>query len=111
MIHLDERGNGLCVVKILLKEVNILEITDLKENIQQAIVEKAINKMVIDLSNVKFITGKGVGIFLNINQMLKSELKLACLNDEIMRVIKLTKVISVIKIYDSVSDAISDFSD
>ena len=109
MLHLDER-DGLCIVKILLREINSMDVTDLKENIRQAIVEKDIKKMVIDFSNVKFITSTGVGIFLNINQMLQSQLKLACLNDGIKKEIELTKLISVIKIYDSVGDAISGFS-
>jgi anti-anti-sigma regulatory factor len=34
--------------------------------------------MVLDLSDVKVITSTGIGIFLNINQILKSQLKLAC---------------------------------
>jgi anti-anti-sigma factor len=109
MIYLDERGKGLYIVKILMKEVNTLLVIDLQENIRQAIVKKSINKMVIDFSDVKFFTSTGFGIFLNINQMLQSPLKLACLNDEITKAIELTKVISVIKIYDSVSDAISNF--
>ena len=109
MIYLDARGSGLYIVKILIKDVNILAVTELKENIRQAIAEKDIKKMVIDFSDVKFFTSTGIGIFLNIHQIVKSELKFACLNDDIKRAIELTKVISVIKVYDSVSDAISDF--
>jgi anti-anti-sigma factor len=109
MINLEEKANGLFIVKIAMREVHTLDVPELKEKIQQAIVERAIKKMVIDLSEVKLITSTGIGIFLNINQLLKSQLKLACPNDEVKKVLELTKVTSVIKLYNSIDEAIAAF--
>jgi len=109
MIQLEERGDGLCVIKIIMKEVHTLDVPDLKENIQQTIIEKGIQKLVLDLSDVKIITSTGIGIFLNINQSLKSKLKLASPNEDVKKVLELTKVTSVIKLYKSVDEAVQSF--
>lgn len=109
MIQLDERGDGLSVIKIIMKEVHTLDVPDLKEKIQQTIIEKGIQKLVLDLSDVKIITSTGIGIFLNINQALKSKLKLASPNEDVKKVLELTKVTSVIKLYKSVDEAIQSF--
>lgn len=55
------------------------------------------------------ITSSGIGIFLNINQSLKSGLRLASPNAEVQKVLELTKVSSVIKIFDTVDAAIKSF--
>lgn len=109
MIHLEEKENGLCIIKVVMREVHTLDVPDLKEKIQQAIVEKGIKKMVLDLSNVKLITSTGIGIFLNINQILKSQLRLACPNEDVKKVLELTKVTSVIKLFNSVDEAMTGF--
>ena len=109
MIQLEERGDGLCVIKIIMKEVHTLDVPDLKEKIQQTIIEKGIQKLVLDLSDVKVITSTGIGIFLNINQSLKSKLKLASPNEDVKKVLELTKVTSVIKLYKSVDEAVQSF--
>lgn len=92
-----------------MQEVHTLDVPDLKEKLQQAIVSKGIKKMVIDLSDVKMITSSGIGIFLNINQSLKSQLRLASPNQEVQRVLELTKVTSMIKVFDTVDAAINSF--
>lgn len=110
MIQLEEKGNGLCVIKIIMPEVHTLDVPELKEKIQHAIIDKGIKNLVLDLSDVKIITSTGIGIFLNINQALKSQFKLAAPNDEIKKVLELTKVSTVIKYYNTVEEAISSFS-
>ena len=109
MIELQDKGNDLYVIKINMQEVHTLDVPDLKEKLQQAIVSKGIKKMVIDLSDVKMITSSGIGIFLNINQSLKSQLRLAAPNQEVQRVLELTKVTSMIKVFDTVEAAINSF--
>lgn len=109
MIQLEERGDGLSIIKIIMKEVHTLDVPDLKENIQQTIIEKGIQKLVLDLSDVNIITSTGIGIFLNINQTLKSKLRLASPNEDVKKVLELTKVTSVIKLYKSVDEAIQSF--
>jgi len=109
MIQLEDRGNDLYVVKIIMQEVHTLDVPELKEKIQHSIVDKGIKKLVLDLSEVKIITSTGIGIFLNINQMLKSQFKLASANEEIKKVLELTKVTTVMKLYNSVDEAVKSF--
>ena len=107
MIEITDKGSGTFVIKIIMKEVHTLDVPELKEKLQEAIINKNIKKLVIDLSDLKMITSSGIGIFLNINQSLKSQLRLAAANEEVKKVLDLTKVTSVIKLHDTIEDALS----
>lgn len=109
MIEVTDKGNGLYVIKIVMKEVHTLDVPDLKEKLQATIIDKGIKKMVVDLTDVKMITSSGIGIFLNINQSLKSQLRLAAANEEVKKVLDLTKVTSVIKLFKTVDEALATF--
>ena len=109
MIEVNDKGNGVFVIKIIMQEVHTLDVPDLKEKLQQAIIDKGIKKMIIDLTDVKMITSSGIGIFLNINQSLKSQLRLAVANEEVKKVLELTKVTSVIKLTNSIEEAMTTF--
>ncbi len=109
MIEVNDKGEGLFVIRIAMQEVHTLDVPDLKEKLQQAIVDKGIKKLVLDLTDVKMITSSGIGIFLNINQSLQNQLKLASANEEVKKVLELTKVNSVIKLYGSVDEALASF--
>lgn len=109
MIEVTDKGQGLFIIKIVMQEVHTLDVPDLKEKLQKSIVENDIKKLVLDLKDVKMITSSGIGIFLNINQSLKSQLRLASANDEVKKVLELTKVTSVISLYSSVDEAVNSF--
>lgn len=109
MIEVKDKGDGIFVIKIVMQEVHTLDVPDLKEKLQQAIIDKGIKKMIIDLTDVKMITSSGIGIFLNINQSLKSQLRLASANEEVKKVLELTKVTSVIKLSDTIDQAAGSF--
>ncbi len=109
MIKLNDKGEGIFVISIIMEEVHTLDVPDLKEKLQNAIVNNSIKKLVLDLSNVKMITSSGIGIFLNINQSLNNQLKLASVNDEVKKVLELTKVTSVIDVFDSIDEALNSF--
>lgn len=109
MFDLVEHGNDIFIVKMKLAEVHTLDVPELKEKLQQTIISKGIKRMVIDLANVKMITSSGIGIFLNINQSLKSGLRLASPNPEVQKVLELTKVTSVIKVFSTVDAAIQSY--
>lgn len=109
MIEVNEKGDGAFIIRIVMQEVHTLDVPDLKEKLQQAIIDKQIKKLVLDLTDVKMITSSGIGIFLNINQSLKSNLRLASANEEVRKVLDLTKVTSVIKLFDSLDEALGSF--
>lgn len=107
MIGVKEHGDGIFEMKINIPEVHTLDVPDLKEKIQQLILSKTIKKLVVDLSQVKSITSSGIGIFLNINQNLKSKFRLAAPSVEVKKVLELTKVASVVTVHDTVEQAIA----
>jgi anti-anti-sigma factor len=109
MIEVNDKGQGVFVIRIVMQEVHTLDVPDLKEKLQKSIIEKDIKKLVLDLKDVKMITSSGIGIFLNINQSLKSQLKLAAANSDVKKVLELTKVTSVIKLFDTIEDALKSF--
>lgn len=109
MIKIQDKNNGVFVIKVGLKEVHTLDVPDLKDRLQEAIVESNIKKLVLDLSGVKLITSSGIGIFLNINKNLNSKFILACPSDEVRNVLDLTKISTVIKVFNSVDEALNAF--
>lgn len=106
MINVKDRGEGLFEMQISIPEVHTLDVPDLKEKIQQFIMSNNVKKLVLDLSLVKMITSSGIGIFLNINQILKSQLKLAAPGQEVRKVLELTKVASIIEVFETVDMAV-----
>ncbi|MBN2041171.1 MAG: STAS domain-containing protein [Spirochaetes bacterium] len=110
MINVIDKGDGLAVLQITIPEVLTLDVPDLKEKIQQKIINNNIKKLVIDLAAVNTITSSGIGIFLNINESLKSNLRLASPSYEVKKVLELTKVSSVVKIFETVELAAESFN-
>ncbi len=109
MLEIKDLGDDLFVAKVTMNEVLTLDVPDLKEKLQHEILNREIKKLVLDLSDVKLITSSGIGIFLNINQSLKNGLRLAAPQHEVEKVLELTKVSSVIKIFSTVDAAIKSY--
>jgi anti-anti-sigma factor len=110
MLAITEKQNGIYVITIEVNEVHTLDIPELKERLQYTIIEKNMKRVILNLENIRMITSSGIGIFLYINQGLKSNLKLAGANEEVKRVLDLTKVTTVIKLYETIDQAIESFS-
>ncbi len=109
MIDVIKRDDNIFVMQVKMSEVQTLDVPDLKERIQQLILNNNIKKLILDLSRVTSITSTGIGIFLNINENLKSNFRLACPSPEVRKVMELTKVTSFVKVFNSVEEAIKSF--
>jgi anti-sigma B factor antagonist len=109
MIEVTKQEGDIFVLEVKIPEVHTLYVPDLKERIQQVIINNNIKKLVLDLSKVESITSTGIGIFLNVNNNLKSKFRLACASPDVKKVLELTKVNSVIKVFDTVNEAIKSF--
>jgi anti-anti-sigma factor len=109
MVDVIKKGDDVFVLEVKIPEVHTLDVPDLKEKIQQVILNNNIKKLVLDLSKVESITSTGIGIFLNINVSLKSKFRLACPGPDVKKVLELTKVSSIIKIFDTVESAVNSF--
>ena len=109
MIDIINKDNKLFILKIKIKEIHTLDVPELKEKIQQIVLNNNIKKCILDLSDVNTITSSGIGIFLNINKNLNSNLRLAGPSSEVKRVLELTKVNSIIKVFETVGEAENSF--
>ncbi len=109
MIRVINMGNGLFVIRIIMNELHTLDIPELKDQINDSIEKNKIEKVVLDLSDVNIITSTGIGIFLSINSTVDSNFCLACAGDEIRKVLELTKVSSIIKMCDTIEEAVEIF--
>lgn len=108
MVNIIEK-NGFYILKIIIREIHTLDVPDLKEKIQQIILVNNIKKLILDLSDVRTITSSGIGIFLSIHKSLDSNLRLARPSAEVKKVLELTKVGSIIKVYDDLDEAEKSF--
>ena len=109
MIDIKELENGIFLMKLTKPEVHTLDVPELKEEMLQMINEKGIKKLVLDLTDVRTITSSGIGIFLNINQVLKSDFRIANPSHEVRNVLELTKLDSVVKVFETTDIAIKSF--
>ncbi len=110
MVEVTEVGDEIFLMKLNLSEVRTMDVPELKEKMQKLILDKGIKKMVLDLSGVKTITSSGIGIFLSINQSLKSGFRIAGPSAEVKKVLELTKLTSVIDIFETIDIAVKSFN-
>ena len=73
--------------------------------------EKKLNYIIVDLSNVKFISSWGIGMLMHglattVNR--GGEFKIACLADNVIEVFKKVKIDTVLDLYETVDLAIAD---
>ncbi len=69
-------------------------------------------KIVVDLENVNYISSAGWGIFIGEIRTIQShhgDLKLAALSPEVEEVYQLLEFYNILKAYDSVDQAVTDF--
>lgn len=110
MLDVTEVNPEIFVMKLNRSEVHTLDVPELKDEMLKIINEKGIKQLVLDLTDVRTITSSGIGIFLNINQVLKSGFRIANPSQEVRNVLELTKLDSVVKVFESTDFAVKSFS-
>ena len=102
-------------VTILTLEGDIMggpEALQLNETINQ-LLDKGINRLVLDLSGVERMNSSGLGIMINALGNFKQNggnLKLAALNPRIAHLLKVTRLTAIFEVYDTVDAAIASFT-
>lgn len=77
------------------------------------LIDKGRKHVVIDLSRVTLMNSSGLGMLIGGYTTMKSnggELKLAQLNENVRKLIEITKLQTIFASYDSVDDAVADFA-
>lgn len=83
----------------------------LQDRITKAIQDETIS-IVVDMTGVKWMNSSGLGMLMASLTTLRGaggDMRLACLSDRVRRPIEVAKLDSVIKMYDSVDEAVESF--
>ena len=108
-VKTNETENGL-VITLEGKMMLGYEANDFHEAIENAI-DKNKKKIVVDLSNVQFISSWGIGILMygyTTATNLGGEFKLAGISEKISEIFKKIKIENIFEQYTSVEEALKD---
>jgi len=84
-----------------------------QDRIYEAI-RKGETRVIVDMSRVKWMNSSGLGTLMAGLTTLRSsdgDLKLACLSDRVRRPVEITKLDSVLQMYESVDAAVKSFGE
>lgn len=98
------------ILKFEVEQVLGYEGQEFQDNLLSSL-DKKIGFVIVDLSNVKFISSWGIGMLMHglattVNR--GGEFKIACLADNVFEVFKKVKIDTVLNLYETVDLAISD---
>ncbi len=90
-----------------------MEITAIEHSIMPLINDADTVKMIINFSNVKFLSSAVLGLLIRISKKIyekQGQLRLCCIDPKILNVFKITRLDRVFEIYDTQDQAIASFS-
>jgi anti-sigma B factor antagonist len=102
---------GIIILSLKGKIMGGPEATEINDKINQLLDEKKL-KIVIDLKNVEWMNSSGIGILINTNTLLRNNngaLRLINISDKIKNLLKITKLDTVFKTYDTYEQAVDSF--
>ena len=103
--------NDVVILKLSGKLMGGPDATAVNDKLHE-LVEKGQTKVVADLSNVEWMNSSGLGILISGLTTLQNQggsLKLACVSENIQKLLTITKLDRVLTPYDSVENAVNSF--
>ncbi|NVM02153.1 MAG: STAS domain-containing protein [Candidatus Helarchaeota archaeon] len=111
-MKIKEKMEGdIAILQISGKLMGGPETQELHEHIKGLIADN-INKVIIDLSKVKWMNSSGLGVLMASYTTIKNkggDLKLANVTDKVNSLLMITQLITIFKTYDTVDRAIVSF--
>jgi anti-anti-sigma factor len=104
---IEKREDGVFVVKLVIEEIHLSDVMQLNNQLQDLIQGGNVLRMVIDLSGVHLMTSAAIGMLLNINRIIKSNLKLSSPSMGVQKCFEFTNLPSVIPVFNTVEEALS----
>ena len=105
--------NHVAILSLNGKMMGGPETTAVHDHIR-GLVNDGINKVVIDLSGVKWINSSGLGVLMAVMTTLKSAdgmMKLANITEKVESLLMITQLMRIFESYDSVERAVSSMTD
>lgn len=108
----EKTGPGNSITVIHIKGIIDTNTSRHLNKVLSEVIEAKEYKIVIDLESVTYISSAGWGIFIGEIRTIQTnggDLKLAALTADVEEVYQLLEFYNILKAYDSVNEAISDF--
>jgi anti-anti-sigma factor len=96
----------------LIGEVDSVSKRDL-ENLLQEFLDTGCHQVVVDLEQVEFMSSTGMSVFLEYLVKFRDiggDLRISCVQRDVIRVFRFTKLVEVFKIFETTEDAVRSFS-
>ena len=104
-MKVEEKGNFL-ILKIEEKKLGVENIVNVKKSIIEAMDNTSKNHVVLDFSQIEYLDSSGMGMLLSLQKKSQGkELRLYGLTSTVLNLLKLTKLDTIFKIYNSVDEA------
>lgn len=75
----------------------------MKEQFSQDVIARiheGVSHMVLDLSNVPFVSSAGLGILIDLTKRLQGKISVCCLSEEIRSILRITRLDQLLHLFD-----------
>jgi len=113
-ISVEYSENATIVVFTDEKILEERDIQDLQESIMSVIEQAGCIKLILDFSNVKFLSSAVLGLLIRISKKVyegDGQLKLCNINPKIYEIFKITRLTKIFDIYPDMENAIESLSE
>lgn len=103
--------DGIVVLELSGKIIGGPDASKVNDNLHQ-LAERGKKKVIADLSQVNWMNSSGLGILISALSTIRNaggELRVAAASEKIKHLLTITKLTNVIKLYDTVNEAATDF--
>jgi anti-sigma B factor antagonist len=110
-IEIEEKTNGV-VIKLKGNITGIPDASEFNNSINRLLDENK-NNIVIDFGNISYVDSTGLGIILRGYKTVKNaggDIKIASLNERMSSLLEITKLNTIIDLYDNADTALSNFN-
>ena len=111
MEMIEEKRDDMLILKLDGELSGGSEAKPFQDRLYTAIREGQVN-VIVDMRDIKWMNSSGLGILMAGLSTLRGsggDLRLACLSERLRRPIEITRLDSVIMVYDTVDDAIDSY--
>lgn len=111
MAHKIENQKGISIIRVKGKLMGGPDTTAVHDHVKE-LIEGDNKKIIIDLSNVKWMNSTGLGVLMGAQTTARNhdaDLKLAGATDKVQSLFIITKLITVFDTYDNVDQAVGSF--
>ena len=113
MHYVEQKYGDVLVLAVKGKLSVTPETEDLHEKVT-AYLKDNIKKVILDLKHVHRISSMGIGAIMRCMMTVRTEggdLRLTGLSDKIRDILSITQLVGIIKVYDSIKDAVDSFEE